>query len=204
MKRVNIQNDVESRQRIAAASPKPFTERTDERMNLKNEQQDGTSEEVSGARTTQLPQMSRFPRRKEDGRPTGTYKKYRFEETRLGFLLKYEAPVVYGIIMNLTPRAVYPEPKADLIEQVCRASGDPSLRKPKFIATWKNTGTWGFIAGVPNGSRRSGKPIMRKFVRRNWPVLSGRTGRLSGRNSNGCEVCLYNPGGCCKCADVMV
>jgi hypothetical protein len=76
--------------------------------------------------------MSRFPRRKEDGRPTGTYKKYQFEETRLGFLLKYEAPAVYGIIMNLTPRAVYPEPKADLIEQVCRASGDPSLRKPKF------------------------------------------------------------------------
>lgn len=85
-----------------------------------------------GARTTQVPQMSRFPRRKEDGRPTGTYKKYQFEETRLGFLLKYEAPAVYGIIMNLTPRAVYPEPKADLIEQVCRASGDPSLRKPKF------------------------------------------------------------------------
>lgn len=48
MKRVNIQNDVESRQRIAAASPKPFTERTDERMNPKNEQQDGTSEEVPG------------------------------------------------------------------------------------------------------------------------------------------------------------
>lgn len=85
-----------------------------------------------GARTTQLPQLSRFPRRKEDGRPTGTYKKYKFEETRLGFLLKYEAPAVYGIIMNLTPRAVYPEPKVELVEQVCRASGDPSLRKPKF------------------------------------------------------------------------
>ena len=50
MKRVNIQNDVESRQRIAAASPKPFTEKTDERMNPKNEQQDGTSEEVPGSK----------------------------------------------------------------------------------------------------------------------------------------------------------
>ena len=49
MKRVNIQNDVESRRRIAAASPKPFTERTNERMNFKNEQQDGTSEEVPGS-----------------------------------------------------------------------------------------------------------------------------------------------------------
>ena len=85
-----------------------------------------------GVRTTQCPPLSRFSHRKEDGRPTGTYKKYRFEETRLGFLLKYEAPVVYRIILNLTPRAVFPEPKVELIEQVCRASGDPSLRKPKF------------------------------------------------------------------------
>ena len=86
-----------------------------------------------GARTTQPPQPSLSPRRKEDGRPTGTYKKYRFEETRLGFLLKYEAPAVISIILNLTPRAVFPEPKVELIEQVCRASGDPSLRKPKFF-----------------------------------------------------------------------
>lgn len=86
-----------------------------------------------GTRITQSPQPSLSPRRKEDGRPTGTYKKYRFEETRLGFLLKYEAPAVFSIILNLTPRAVFPEPKVELIEQVCRASGDPSLRKPKFF-----------------------------------------------------------------------
>ena len=86
-----------------------------------------------GTRITQPPQPSLSPRRKEDGRPTGTYKKYRFEETRLGFLLKYEAPAVFSIILNLTPRSVFPEPKVELIEQVCRASGDPSLRKPKFF-----------------------------------------------------------------------
>lgn len=49
MKRVNIQNDVESRRRIAAFSPKPFTERMSEGMNSKNEQEDGTSEEVPGS-----------------------------------------------------------------------------------------------------------------------------------------------------------
>ncbi|MCM0239333.1 MULTISPECIES: hypothetical protein [Bacteroidales] len=48
-------------------------------------------------------------------------------------MLKYEAPAVFSIILNLTPRAVFPEPKVELIEQVCRASGDPSLRKPKFF-----------------------------------------------------------------------
>lgn len=86
-----------------------------------------------GTRITQPPQPGLSPRRREDGRPTGTYKKYKFEQTRLGFLLKYEAPAVYGIILNMTPKAVFPEPKVELIEQVCRASGDPSLRKPKFF-----------------------------------------------------------------------
>lgn len=90
------------------------------------------AQKYRGTRKTQAPQPSQSPRRKENGRPTGTYKKYRFEETRLGFLLKYEVPAVYSIILNLTPNGVFPEPKVELIEQVCRASGDPSLRKPKF------------------------------------------------------------------------
>lgn len=47
-------------------------------------------------------------------------------------MLKYEAPAVFRIILNLTPKGAFPEPKISLIEQVCRASGDPSLQKPKF------------------------------------------------------------------------
>lgn len=48
MKRVNIQNDVESRRRIAVGSPKPFAESVNERINPETEQHDGTSAEVPG------------------------------------------------------------------------------------------------------------------------------------------------------------
>lgn len=71
-------------------------------------------------------------RKKEDGRPKGTLKKFPFEQTRLGFMLKYEVPVVYSIIMNMTPKAPFPAPLVAVIETVCKASRDPSLRKPKF------------------------------------------------------------------------
>lgn len=74
-----------------------------------------------------------MPRKKEDGRPKGTYKRFKFEETRIGFLLKYEVPVVYGIIMNMTPASAFPEPSYLLIKTVCKGSSDPSLKKGKFF-----------------------------------------------------------------------
>ena len=49
MKRVNIQQDVESRQRIAAASPKVFpTEQVTETVTPEIVQQNGKTEEVPG------------------------------------------------------------------------------------------------------------------------------------------------------------
>ena len=49
MKRVNIQQDVESRQRIAAASPEVFpTEQVTESVNPEIVQQNGKTEEVPG------------------------------------------------------------------------------------------------------------------------------------------------------------
>lgn len=70
--------------------------------------------------------------RKEEGRPKGTFKKYPFEQTKLGFMLKHELPALYEVIMRMTPDVPYPEPKIHLIEIVCNASDDPSLKKPKF------------------------------------------------------------------------
>ena len=72
-------------------------------------------------------------RRKEDGRPKGTYKRFPFEQTKLGFMLKYEVAVVYGIIMNMTPKVHFPEPSLFLIETICGASKDPSFQKKKFL-----------------------------------------------------------------------
>lgn len=75
MKRVNIQNDVESRRRIAAVSPKPFTERTDERMNSKNEQQDGTSEEVPGSEDNPIAPIEPVPPTKRGRKANGNVQK---------------------------------------------------------------------------------------------------------------------------------
>lgn len=67
-----------------------------------------------------------------DGRPKGTRKKYPFEQTPLGFLLKYEMPVVYDILQDKykNPRRFHPA--AEVVELVCRASRDPTYKKPKF------------------------------------------------------------------------
>ncbi|MFI3294065.1 MAG: hypothetical protein SNI70_11190, partial [Rikenellaceae bacterium] len=84
-----------------------------------------------GVRATKAAPQSKH-RRKEDGRPKGTLKKFKFEETRLGFMLKYEIPALYEVIMRMTPKSQYPEPKVKIIEMVCRVSSDPSLSKAKF------------------------------------------------------------------------
>ncbi len=74
-----------------------------------------------------------YPKRKpEEGRPRGTVKRYPFEQTRLGFMLKYEVPHVYDLILRLTPRPGRSAPPMEIILAVCTASPDPSLRKPKF------------------------------------------------------------------------
>lgn len=47
-------------------------------------------------------------------------------------MLKHEVPVVYDIIINLTPKAPFVEPPILLVKKICGCSPDPSLRKPKF------------------------------------------------------------------------
>jgi hypothetical protein len=67
----------------------------------------------------------------------------------LGFFLKYEVPVVYDIIMDMTPRAVFPEPPPALVRTVCKASQDPSLAKPKFHRYLDEYEAWGLYCKRP-------------------------------------------------------
>lgn len=90
------------------------------------------AKKVKNVRITKASPNRRGKRRKEDGRPRGTFKRYKFEETKLGFMLKHETPVVYGILMNALIRTSCSEPPVELIEVVCRASKDISFKKPKF------------------------------------------------------------------------
>lgn len=67
------------------------------------------------------------------GRPKGTRIKRKFEETKLGFFLKYEAPIEYELIMESTPKSANPEPNIKMIEVVAASSHNPVFRKPKFF-----------------------------------------------------------------------
>lgn len=65
-------------------------------------------------------------------RPQGTYKRYLFEQTKLGFFLKYEVPEVFQLIMQSLPPGKHRAPPLPLVRIVCAASRDPSLKKAKF------------------------------------------------------------------------
>ena len=55
-----------------------------------------------------------------------------FEQTKLGFFLKYEVPVVFQIIMNQSNKSLFYEPNFNLVRAICSASKDTSLNKAKF------------------------------------------------------------------------
>lgn len=72
------------------------------------------------------------PRKREDGRPKGTLKRFPFDETRIGFMLRYEMPVVYHLLHRLCAPQQPFEPDWRVIESVAEASKDPSYGKAKF------------------------------------------------------------------------
>ena len=74
----------------------------------------------------------------KQGRPKGTRKKRHFDETKLGFFLKYEAPIEYELIMASTPKGVFPEPTIKIIEAITLALTQSS-KKINSIGIWTST-----------------------------------------------------------------
>ncbi|MGL5690370.1 MAG: hypothetical protein ACRDD8_06045 [Bacteroidales bacterium] len=68
------------------------------------------------------------------GRPKGTLKKRKFEETKVGFFLKYETPDEYDLIVSSITNNDFSAPDAGIIELVAKASKDECFKKKKF---WK-------------------------------------------------------------------
>lgn len=66
------------------------------------------------------------------GRPKGTLRRFPFDETRIGFMLRYEMPIVYGILKQLCGMQTPFEPEWWVIDSVAKASKDVSYMKPKF------------------------------------------------------------------------
>ncbi len=67
------------------------------------------------------------------GRPFGTRKRRRFEETNLGFFLKYEAPIEYELLMESLPKKEYVAPSIKIIEAIAASSPNPVFKKNKFF-----------------------------------------------------------------------
>ena len=66
------------------------------------------------------------------GRPKGTHRRFKFEETRIGFMLRYEMTMVYHLLRQLCGKQSPFEPDWRVIDSVARASKDISYKKPKF------------------------------------------------------------------------
>lgn len=80
------------------------------------------------------------------GRPKGTVKQYKFEETKIGFFLKYLCPVEYKLIVQSAPKnGRNVKPGAGLIEAVAIASKNSFLRSHKYfmyLEEYKKQGLW--------------------------------------------------------------
>lgn len=73
----------------------------------------------------------RKKKRKKPKKPMGRKRiKRTFDETFLGCLLKYEAPIEYKLIMDA--QGELQAPSADFIETISYASINPLFRKAKF------------------------------------------------------------------------
>lgn len=84
-----------------------------------------------GKRQTRTVSRSK-QRNPEEGRPKGTLKRYPFDQTRIGFMLRYEMPVVYHLLKHLYATQSRFEPDWRVIDTVAGASKDVSYKKAKF------------------------------------------------------------------------
>lgn len=102
-----------------------------------------------------------------------------FEETKLGFFLKYEVPEVFQLIMQSLPAGKHRAPPPPLVRMVCAASRDPSLRKAKFHRYLELYERDGLYCHRPTRMTAAKKPFydemrrrkLEQFIRRNRKLI---------------------------------
>lgn len=124
-KRVNITRDVESRRNIARGAGFAVPAASPDKTECHDTKNESRCRKVS----LRPPQPGTKNR---GGRPRGSFKRFPFNQTPIGFMLYNEAPAVYNILMLLCPHSQRRFPHPQTVALVCTASDDPALRKPKF------------------------------------------------------------------------
>ncbi len=97
---------------------------------------------------TKKKRRKKYKPRKKLGRKR---KKRLFDETRVGYFLKHEAPVEYGLIIDVCGSQT--PPSADFIETIGYASLNPLFRKPKFRKALIEYRKYGLYSGPPKKSK---------------------------------------------------
>ena len=121
--KLNVNGDIESRRRIAERRNVPVRETVQQTIQPQHHE---TEENQKPSPRQQK------PRKREDGRPQGTLKRFPFDETRIGFMLRYEMPVVYHLLRRLCATQQPFEPDWQVIRSVAEASKDPSCGKDEY------------------------------------------------------------------------
>ena len=121
--KLNVNGDIESRRRIAERRNVPVRETV--QQTIQPQHHETEENQAAAAEETVSPAA-------EGGRPQGTLKRFPFDETRIGFMLRYEMPVVYHLLRRLCATQQPFEPDWQVIRSVAEASKDPSCGKAKF------------------------------------------------------------------------
>lgn len=80
---------------------------------------------------------------KKEGRKPKGYSLKKFDETRIGFLMKHEAPIEYKLLMDVCEFLKYSKPPPELIEHIGYASQDTFFRKTKYWRCLKDYRKYG-------------------------------------------------------------
>ena len=118
------------------------------------------------------------------GRPKGTLRQFPFEQTRIGFMLRYEMPIVYGILKQLCGSQSPFEPEWWVIDSVAKASKDTSYGKPKFkryLLEYQEKGLYCLRGKVLTPKRKAYYESVQKhktqeYIRKNRRLLEHRLG----------------------------
>ena len=116
------------------------------------------------------------------GRPKGTLRQFPFEQTRIGFMLRYEMPIVYGILKQLSGGQSPFEPEWWVIDSVAKASKDVSYGKPKFkryLLEYQEKGLYCLRGKVLTPKRKAyyervQKHKTQEYIRKNHRLLEAR------------------------------